>query len=174
MDRTHEPATEVQLRRLQQLGCDPGRALSREEAAGLLHELELRSHRSEEGAPASTQKRSRAVQLRLSLEDAKLLLIAALPSEEPVLLAQFERLRAERMEFWINTCREPELMHDKCAETLELYRKHGCLYTVPNHEQVQEVLDALDAAIPAWDVEHPELYFTTLELNFPQLLKRNR
>ena len=39
-------------------------------------------------------------------------------------------------------------------------------------EQVQEVLDALDSALPVWDREHPELFYQTLELNFPQLVKR--
>jgi hypothetical protein len=37
---------------------------------------------------------------------------------------------------------------------------------------VQEILDALDSAMPAWEREHPALFYQTLELNFPHLLRR--
>jgi hypothetical protein len=33
------------------------------------------------------------------------------------------------------------------------------------------VLTALDAAVPAWETLHPELFYQTLELNFPELRK---
>jgi hypothetical protein len=37
--------------------------------------------------------------------------------------------------------------------------------------QVQHILDALDAALPNWEREHPDLFYKTLELNFPELLR---
>ena len=63
-------------------------------------------------------------------------------------------------------------MHAVCQAVLELYQKHGCRFAVPSRQQVQDVLDALDAAMPVWEKEHPELFYQTLELNFPELLRR--
>jgi hypothetical protein len=37
---------------------------------------------------------------------------------------------------------------------------------------VKAVLDALDGAMPLWDKEHPELFYQTLEINFPELVRR--
>jgi hypothetical protein len=37
---------------------------------------------------------------------------------------------------------------------------------------VQHILDALDSAAPFWDKEHPELFYQTLQLNFPELVRR--
>jgi hypothetical protein len=48
----------------------------------------------------------------------------------------------------------------------------GCRFFAPNYEQVQEVLDALDNAMPLWDHDNPELFYQTLELNFPHLARR--
>jgi hypothetical protein len=79
---------------------------------------------------------------------------------------------AERQEFWVNTCQEVSQMHVCSQHVLELYQKHGCRFTVPSRQQVQDVLNALDAAMPHWEKEHPELFYQTLELNFPQLLRR--
>jgi hypothetical protein len=57
-------------------------------------------------------------------------------------------------------------------EVQELYKHHGCRFQWPNGEQTQEVLDALDSAMPDWDRDHPELFYQTLELNFPELVRR--
>jgi hypothetical protein len=58
------------------------------------------------------------------------------------------------------------------VQIFELYQNHGCRFFSPNREQVQEILDALDVALPLWDKDHPELFYQTLELNFPTLAKR--
>jgi hypothetical protein len=55
---------------------------------------------------------------------------------------------------------------------LEFYRKFGCAFEAPSHRQVEEILSALDSAIPLWDRDHPELFYRTLELNHPELIKR--
>ena len=57
-------------------------------------------------------------------------------------------------------------------KVIELYRTHGCRFCPPTREQVQYVVMALDAAIPAWETTHPELFYQTLELNFPELVRR--
>jgi hypothetical protein len=161
MDRTEQRATDIQLKRLQQLGHQANQLLTREEATRLIREMETH-HPS----------LPRAFELRKQVEHVKLALMGALKEEEPTLESQLEELRAERREYWINSCREPSQMHDASNQVLSLYMKYGCRFTTPSFEQAAEVLDALDAVMPTWDAEHPELFYSTLELNFPELLKR--
>ncbi len=78
---------------------------------------------------------------------------------------------AKRQEFWMDTCRDPGKMQAASPEILDLYMKHGCRFLAPTHGQVQEIFDALDSAMPAWDRDHPELFYQTLELNFRELLR---
>ena len=82
------------------------------------------------------------------------------------------RTPAERQEFWVNTCREVIHMLSASPTVLELYQKHGCRFTAPGRQQVQDILDALDLAMPNWEKEHPELFYQTLELNYPELVRR--
>ena len=77
-----------------------------------------------------------------------------------------------RQEFWLDTCREVKEMRIGSVPVLELYQMQGCRFFPPNHEQVQELLDALDSAMALWDRDHPELFYQTLELNFPHLVRR--
>ncbi len=78
----------------------------------------------------------------------------------------------EREEFWADTCREVTQMLHQSPQAMELYRKYGCRFCPPGRQQIQYVLDALDAAVPAWEREHPELFYQTLELNYPELVRR--
>ncbi len=78
----------------------------------------------------------------------------------------------DRLEFWADTCRDVNLMHHGSKEVIELYRKQGCRFFEPGHDQVQNVLEALDSAMPLWEKTHPELFYQTLELNFPELVKK--
>ena len=64
-------------------------------------------------------------------------------------------------------------MQARCPEVMELHMKLGCQYVEPTREQTQEILDALDMALPAWEKEHPELFYRTMELNFPELRKHS-
>lgn len=77
----------------------------------------------------------------------------------------------EREEFWADTCREITQMRHTSPDSVELYRRHGCRFCTPGHLQVQHVLQALDSAAPGWEKQHPELFYQTLELNFPELLR---
>jgi hypothetical protein len=76
-----------------------------------------------------------------------------------------------RDEFWIDTCRDPAHMKNASVPAMTLYRLHGCRFEAPTREHVQEVLSALDKALPTWDKEHPELFYQTLELNFRELVR---
>ena len=78
----------------------------------------------------------------------------------------------EREEFWADTCREITQMQHASPETVELYRKFGCRFCTPGRQQIQDILSALDPAVPRWEKEHPELFYQTLELNYPEMVKR--
>ncbi len=77
-----------------------------------------------------------------------------------------------REDFWADTCRETTEMQHPSQEVLELYRKYGCRFCAPARHQVHYILDALDSAAGGWDTQHPELFYQTLELNYPELVKR--
>ena len=77
-----------------------------------------------------------------------------------------------REDFWADTCREITQMQHASPEVVELYRKFGCRFCPPGRQQILDILSALDAAVPRWELEHPELFFQTLELNHPEMLKR--
>jgi hypothetical protein len=79
---------------------------------------------------------------------------------------------AKRREFWLDTCRGMAHLQIACAQIQNLYRKHGCRFAEPTLEQVRGILDALDGAMPRWEKEHPELFYQTLELSFPELVIR--
>lgn len=91
---------------------------------------------------------------------------------DTAILIQPPREPAKRQEFWLDTCRGVAHVHLVCAQIQELYRKHGCRFAEPTLEQVRCILDALDRAMPKWESEHPELFYQTLELSFPELVIR--
>lgn len=77
----------------------------------------------------------------------------------------------QRQQFWIDTCRAVTQMRAASEQVLDLHRQFGCLFHAPAPQQVQSILDALDAACPDWDRDHPGLFYRTLELNFPELVR---
>jgi hypothetical protein len=78
-----------------------------------------------------------------------------------------------RVEFWVDTCRDVTTMKVASKEVIDLYREHGCRFCAPTLTQVQNVLEALDSAMPRWDKEHRELFYQTLELNYPELVRHS-
>jgi hypothetical protein len=78
---------------------------------------------------------------------------------------------AARVEFWVDTCREITDMRMASKQVIDLYREQGCRFCVPTPNRVQNVLDALDSAMPQWEQQHRELFYQTLELNFPELVR---
>jgi len=91
---------------------------------------------------------------------------------DTAILIQPPRDPARRQEFWLDTCLGVAHLHFACVQVQELYRKHGCRFAAPTAEQVRGILDALDGAMPQWEKDHPELFYQTLELSFPELLIR--
>jgi hypothetical protein len=91
------------------------------------------------------------------------------PPEPPI---HAPREPARRQEFWLDTCRGVAHVQIACAQVQNLYRKHGCRFAEPTLEQIRGILDALDRAMPQWEREHPELFYQTLELSFPELVIR--
>jgi hypothetical protein len=78
----------------------------------------------------------------------------------------------EREDFWADTCREITQMQHGSHATVDLYRQYGCRFCTPGRQQIQSVLSALDSAVPRWEREHPELFYQTLELNYPEMVHR--
>jgi hypothetical protein len=76
-----------------------------------------------------------------------------------------------RQQFWMDTCRGVMEMEKASPQVLKLHQQHGCCFSTPSSQQVQQILDALDSALPGWSGDHPELFHQTLELNFPGLLR---
>ena len=177
MNWADEPATENQLSRLWQLGGQPGRTLTKREAARLISELEeypdRPPHRSVALADEDIQEatRQQAYRARMVVEIARREVSMA-GSNHEAQEQELARAATKRQEFWADTCREAHLMQSACPAVVDLYRRYGCRFSAPSHEQIQVILDALDSAMPVWDREHPELFYQTLELNFRELLRR--
>jgi hypothetical protein len=110
--------------------------------------------------------------LRAAVEDARR--VMTLTPDAPNARADFASNTTRRQEFWLDTCREVKEMQIGSVQVFELYQRYGCRLYGPSRPQVQEVLDALDSAMPLWDRDHPELFYQTLELNFPELVKKPR
>jgi len=118
----------------------------------------------------SQSTRTHAHRLRAAAEEARRKL--ATNPTGPNVRADVAGTTVTRQEFWLDTCREVKEMHIGSVQVLELYQAFGCRFFSPNHEQVQEILDALDSARHFWDRDNPELFYQTLELNFPNLVRR--
>jgi hypothetical protein len=174
MDWENEPATWKQLRFLRQHGYTPDRHLTKTAAAELIQGLG--------GEVATTIAPPEVLVSQLPKQDAYLLRTAVGEAVTAVSEARRETLHtleqnlaiaiSKRQMFWIDTCRDPTRMQAACGQVLEFYRKYGCSFEAPSNKQVQEVLSALDSAIPFWDRDHPHLFYKTLELNYPELVKR--
>ena len=174
MDWENEPATWKQLRYLRQHGHTPDRHLTKTAAAELIQgmggQVAVSMPTPEVFVPNLPQ--TEAYQLRSAIEQA---LKAVADARRETLHAAEQTLAiaiSKRQMFWIDTCRDPTRMQAACGQVLEFYRKYGCSFEAPSHKQVQEVLSALDGAVPFWDRDHPGLFYKTLELNYPDLVKR--
>jgi hypothetical protein len=183
MDWTDGPATIKQLRFLERHGFKPGHPLTKTEASDMIRRFggqpEEFCGTASPHAPAATAAPPvgaahtgqaphgfgiAVLEAKSSLADAD---ARSLTSRQQAVAAAVDR----RQQFWLDTCRECAQMQFACHSVMELYQKHGCLFFTPTPAQVQEILDALDSAMPLWDRDRPDVFFQTLSLNFPQLLK---
>jgi hypothetical protein len=85
--------------------------------------------------------------------------------------ADLAAARVRRVDFWLDTCRDMREMVVGNVQVYQLHHDYGHRLFAPTREQAEEILDALDTALPAWDKEHPELFYKTLELNYPDLIR---
>ena len=113
-------------------------------------------------------------QLRQKVEQAQRAIIMAGRMKTEKMEHELAEAMAERQEFWIDTCLGVGKGHIACSQIPELYQEYGCRFESPSRNDVQYILDALDQAMAQWDKDHPELFFQTLELNFPTLVRRPR
>jgi len=189
-----EPATEQQLMHLKNAGCVVARPLTRTEAARLIREYRKNPARAlsmvtaqatalrdespppKQSAPTPAQSdfsestRMHAYHLRAAAEKSRQAL--ALHPDAPNVRADAQSTSTGRREFWLDTCRDVKEMRIASMPIFELYQRFGCRFFAPTPDQAQVVLEALDAAMPLWDRDHPELFYQALELNFPQLVRR--
>jgi hypothetical protein len=77
-----------------------------------------------------------------------------------------------RSECWADTCRELTRMRNRSARGIGLYQQFGCRFWPPDCAQVESILSALDAALPESELQHLELFYQALELNYPELLRQ--
>jgi hypothetical protein len=136
--------------------------LTKHEAAELISKF--RGEPKEETKPVAPRppQTASAYQFRLSIQ------ASPEPRDER---SPHEFAKEERLEFWLSTCRGTTRIQSASCRVLELYRKHGCLFCEPTPRQIQDILDALDTAMPRWDKDHPELFYQALRLNFPELVR---
>src|SRR5262249_53334216 len=111
----------------------------------------------------------RAYQLHVSVATSRTAL-AKLPQAANA-RADFDLAISQRQKFWTDTCREVSEMQFDSVHAHELRQRFGQRFLAPSTAQIQNILDALDAATPMWDKDHPELFYETLALNFPELVR---
>jgi len=171
MDFVDEPATWKQLRVLSRCGYQPDHRLTKHEASRLIRDFRGEPE-SEEGSveKATVPAGANTSQFRQSVETR---LMAVPEGRKDGTPTGPESAKIQRREFWLSTCSGTAKMQSTCRQVLELYRRHGCLFYEPTHNQVQDILDALDSAMPLWEKNHPELFFQALKLNFPELVRHH-
>ena len=173
MTWTEDPATEQQLTYLRQYGYVPDHPLTRTEAASLIRNYKHPTAPRPEAGGNHDSAPHEPYRLRLEVESARRTLSEAEETQTEIGPSQGELAKAmnRRQVFWLDTCRDAREMAHVSIEVLDLYQHYGCRFFPPTHAQAQEILDALDAAAAVWDRDHPQLFYQTLELNFPQLVK---
>ncbi len=176
MNRPDEAATETQLSRLGQLGCRPGYLLTKGEALHLITWLEQHHHfkaAAPDQGPPLENTTPEAYLLKLAVASVKRGATAPQEAQGKSPPPELEEAIARRQEFWIDTCREATQMRLASMQVRELYQQHGCRFSTPKPTEAQQILDALDSAMPSWELNHPALFYQTLELNFPELVRHH-
>jgi hypothetical protein len=194
MDWNDGPATEQQLLRLKAHGFVITRPLTVTEAARLIRQYNKHSEGPADPSPPrpvatapqappparaqgwqsrpqelSESARMHVFRLRAAVENASRAMAAS--PDGPNVRADFAATTTARREFWTDTCRSSREMQLGSVQVFEFYQNCGSRFVAPTADQVQQVFDALDAAMPTWDKDHPELFYQTLELNYPELVR---
>jgi len=176
MDWADQPPTWKQVKFLKDHGYVPDRRLTKTEAEELIRKLggnlEPAAAAANAQLPSPAALPPAAYQLRVKADKARRTLEDAGRTGAEKLEHALATARAERQCFWIATCLPAGRELAPSVEIDQLYQKHGCRFEPPGRKEVQFILDALDLAMPFWDRDHPELFYQTLELNFPALVRR--
>ena len=175
MNWTDQPATWKQLRYLKRVGFKPDHALTKTEASELIAKFGGPAEQlASVAAPPVAQGTSKpeAYQLRLLVEEAKQRVAEAEPFARTNAELNLALAVSKRQRFWADTCCNPTQMQAASGQVVDFYRRFGCRFDTPTCKAVQEILDALDSAMPTWERDHPALFYQTLELNFSHLLRR--
>lgn len=122
---------------------------------------------ADNGVPEITKREAHL--LRRAVEEAERAFQEATRDRVEELQKNLVQATAKRQDFWLDTCRDPPQMRDHSAQVLDLFMRYGCRFCVPSGEQVDEIIYALDRLMPLWDRYHPEMFYETLEANFPEL-----
>ncbi len=174
MNWTEGPATWKQLRFLSEHGYTPEHPLTKNEAADLIRDYggqpETLTISTAVGIPGESTAGA-PHDFHTAVEVARRTLGGAGIDPGGVCKRALDSAIARRQEFWMDTCRNVQEMRVGSRQAIDLCHKHGCLLYPPGPPQVQAVLDALDPAMPSWDRDRPELFYETLTLNFPELLR---
>jgi hypothetical protein len=174
MEFVDEPATWKQLRYLSRCGYQPNHRLTKDEASRLISGYRGEPYVESRPVENHVAQTANAYQFRLSVEQ-----VAcggngsASNGSNGSASNDLGSAKIQRQEFWLSTCRGTTKIQSASKQVLELYRTHGCLFCEPTLKQVQDILDALDSAMPRWDKEHPELFYQALKLNFPELVRHH-
>ena len=173
MKWTDQRATKDQLSRLGEIGYQPDHPLTKDEASHLIRDFDA----CREGQAAVAESDAREAvkcepyNLRAAVENAKRAVAQAGKDELQNFQHHLASAVVKRQEFWTGTCSDAEKMQVVSMQARDLYKKYGCRFAAPTAQQAQDILDALDAAMPFWDRDQPGLFYRTLELNFPDLLR---
>ncbi len=117
----------------------------------------------------SESTRIHVFQLRLTVEAAEGALVEN--PDRPGGKADVHSAVSARQRFWLDTCRDGFDLQAASAQAIEFHDHYGLHFFPPTWDEVAEVLAALDCGLPGWDQDHPELFYETLRLNFPSLLR---
>ena len=175
-----EAATEKQIKYLAEFGYVADRPLSKGEASDLISQFSEDDERCrirddnqrvrEEGSFEEDQKQ--AFRIHQQLEEALKELANAQRGEIQDWKEEVTALTRARIDFWKDTFRDIADMADFCEQAGNLSAGFGFRFKIPTTKQIQSILDALDKAWAVWDRDKPTIFFETLELNFPELLRR--
>lgn len=175
-------ATEAQLKFIRDLGGTPPPDLNVAEASllidQLLHDPEQQRIREEKQAGKwergfAERERNLAYHLHSEFDEAKHSAEKAEKGEVRDAKMYLKDAWNERLWFWKDTFRSPDQTEGAGTneQPIKLYFAHGYRFKMPSENNIRAVLEALDAHLSTWDKDTPEYFFSTLEQNFPELLK---
>lgn len=173
MNWTDGPATWKQLRFLSNHGYKPAHVLTKAEASDLIRKFGGNPESYGIVTEGPAQPHETADHLRVTVESTRQVIVDSGRQHVEESKEALASAVVKRQEFWLDTCRSTAKMVVNSRQVQELYQKHGCRFTEPTRKQVQYILEALDSVAPHWDRDHPELFYQTLELNFPELVRRH-